>query len=59
MCQNWDQRGVWGVGREQGMAEGLGLMEIKGVGPCGELDTWDNEMGNNDLIGGQVSYRWK
>lgn len=24
---------------------------------CGEWDTWDNEVGNKDLTGGQGSYR--
>lgn len=46
MCQTWDRRGV---GREQGLAGGLELVEIRDVGPCGE---WDTEVGNKDLTGG-------
>lgn len=59
MCHTWDLSGCGGWEGSRGWPEGWELVEIKGVGPCGEWDSWDNEVGNKDLIGGRVSYRWK
>lgn len=57
MCHTWFQRGC---GKGAGAAWRAGnWWESKVRELCGEWDTWDNEVGNKDLTGGQGSYRLK